>query len=130
MNADVLKFYELKETTDAVKFIVKNADLLGVADIDKNFLSANDTYKSSIAEYIRKKVQNATMAGEKFLPRRQINTEQASPSRIAATAAEAKVVREAEKSFQHQATKQTTTFGLCSRFGTIWICRTGHMKVC
>ena len=55
LNADVLKFYELKETTDAVKFIVKNADLLGIADIDKNFLSANDTYKSSIAEYIRKK---------------------------------------------------------------------------
>lgn len=55
LNAEVLKFYEFKETEDAVKFLVKNAGLLGIADIDKNFLSANDTYKANVAEYVRKK---------------------------------------------------------------------------
>lgn len=55
LNATVLKFYEIKDDTERVKYLNKNAKALKISEIDSSFAEANDTYKSNVAEYILEK---------------------------------------------------------------------------
>lgn len=55
LNANVLKFYEIKDASQRVKFLKDNALVLKISELDATFTNANDTYKSNVAEYILSK---------------------------------------------------------------------------
>ncbi len=54
-NATAFAFYQTADSTAAITFLKNNATILDIATIDPIFASANDTYKSQVASYIKSK---------------------------------------------------------------------------